>query len=264
MVVVLLAMMAAGVGLAQAVQDPNQVTLRWLRLGGILALTLLAVAATIHVGSRDAGVWAAAWPGLAAAAACFTAQLLAVQMARGGLQRSAAIAAFAIGALTAAASVHGIMGLGNWGAIGQNVAWISAVLVGPLMCVLLGGFVMTMLLGHAYLTAGTEMTQRPLRRLVAVLAVALVLRAAGSLLLGLLPYLADAPDSAGRTWVLVMISARYGAGLAVPGVFTYMIHDCVKRAANQSATGILYVASVLVIVGEGTALTLMSRTGLAF
>jgi hypothetical protein len=61
-----------------------------------------------------------------------------------------------------------------------------------------------------------------------------------------------------------MITARYLVGIVVPGVFTYMIHDCVKRRANQSATGILYVAGVLVIIGEGAALALQSATGLWF
>ena len=45
----------------------------------------------------------------------------------------------------------------------------------------------------------------------------------------------------------------YAVGLIVPAVFTYMTYDCVRRRANQSATGILYVATVLVIVGEGIA-----------
>jgi hypothetical protein len=32
-----------------------------------------------------------------------------------------------------------------------------------------------------------------------------------------------------------------------------MIADCVKRRANQSATGLLYVASFLALMGEGVA-----------
>jgi hypothetical protein len=43
-----------------------------------------------------------------------------------------------------------------------------------------------------------------------------------------------------------------------------MIHDCVRRRANQSATGILYVALIMVILGEGTALALLGATGFVF
>ena len=48
MVVVLLLMIVGGIGLTQAASDPRQVTLRWLRLGGIIAVCLLAVVATFN------------------------------------------------------------------------------------------------------------------------------------------------------------------------------------------------------------------------
>src|SRR5262249_22980990 len=124
---------------------------------------------------------------------------------------------------------------------------------------LLGGFLMTMLLGHAYLTAGGEMTQKPFMRLVVMLLVLLGLRLIGSAAFGLWPWWAS--EAAGRpmerVWTVTMITARYAVGLVVPLVLTWMTLDCVKRRANQSATGILYVTTVLVIVGEGIALALM-------
>ena len=43
MIAVTLLMIVGGIGLSQAVSDPHQVTLRWLRLGGIIALSLLGV-----------------------------------------------------------------------------------------------------------------------------------------------------------------------------------------------------------------------------
>ena len=67
-----------------------------------------------------------------------------------------------------------------------------------------------------------------------------------------------------QVWTVTMIIARYAVGLIVPGVFTYMVYDCVRRAANQSATGILYVTLVLVILGEGANLALLDATGLFF
>jgi uncharacterized membrane protein YgdD (TMEM256/DUF423 family) len=43
-----------------------------------------------------------------------------------------------------------------------------------------------------------------------------------------------------------------------------MAHDCIRRRATQSATGILYVTGVLVFVGEIVALHLLRSTGLPF
>ena len=49
MITVILLVIVGGISLSQAVSDPHQVTLRWLRLGGIIAVTLLAVAVTIEM-----------------------------------------------------------------------------------------------------------------------------------------------------------------------------------------------------------------------
>ena len=97
------------------------------------------------------------------------------------------------------------------------------------------------------------------------LAVLLAARAILSGVFGLWPYLAaEQPRRIDHVWTVMMITARYLVGLVVPAVFLYMIYDCVQRRANQSATGILYVAMVLVIVGEGVALALLAATGLVF
>ena len=126
---------------------------------------------------------------------------------------------------------------------------------------------MAMLLGHAYLTADGQMTQSPFKRVVLMLVILLSLRAVVSGVFGLWPFLTDEDALYGRSsqmWPTVMVTARYLVGLVVPAIFTYMIYDCVKRRANQSATGILYVTNVLVIVGEWVALSLISTTGMVF
>ena len=126
---------------------------------------------------------------------------------------------------------------------------------------------MAMLLGHAYLTADGQMTQSPFKRVVLMLVILLGLRAAVSGVFGLWPFLTDEDAFYGRPsqmWPTVMVTARYLVGLVVPAIFTYMIYDCVKRRSNQSATGILYVATVLVLIGEGCALALMDATKLLF
>jgi len=62
----------------------------------------------------------------------------------------------------------------------------------------------------------------------------------------------------------LFIGTRWFVGLLVPAVFVYMAHDCIKRRATQSATGILYVAGVLIFLGEIVALQLVRETGLPF
>jgi hypothetical protein len=238
MIATVLLMFVGGIGLTQAVSDPKQVTARWLRLGGLVGAALLAAGGTMTM-LTDARPQAAFWLTCVAV----VAQLMLVQLGRLRAQRVAAMAVFAL----TLPSLEPAAIASNYAAAG-----------------LLGGFLMTMLLGHAYLTAGGEMTQSPLARLILVLGLLLIVRAILSGMFGALPYFQQDHGSRPQTWNVMMITARYLVGIVVPGVFTYMIHDCVKRRANQSATGILYVAGVLVIIGEGAALALQSATGLWF
>jgi len=62
----------------------------------------------------------------------------------------------------------------------------------------------------------------------------------------------------------LMMLIRWLVGLVVPAVFIYMAHDCIRRRSTQAATGILYVAGVLVFIGEIVALHLVRATGLPF
>ena len=266
MIAVLLLMIVAGIGLAQAVSDPYAVSLRWLRLGGIIAVTLGAVAmtATIITGVQDRRLPAArVFDGALIVFIVllpFIVQLVTVQLGQRKVQRIAAGAGYLL------------LGGVAWGALAamrhvdaSSLPPTDWKLLAPayLTSGLLGGCLMAMLLGHAYLTAGGEMTQAPFRRLVIMLGILLALRAATSLVFGLVPYLARPPQGA-NLWPLVMITARYAVGLFVTGIFTWMAYDCVKRRANQSATGILYVTTVLIFIGEWSALSLYESTGLVF
>lgn len=266
-------MIVGGIGLAQAVSDPRQVTLRWLRLGGLIALPLVAIA--VVAAWMDRSETLIAWPLLLAVALPVTLQLLAVQKARRQLQRGAATLSY-LATCTALTWVawtwltvleQSVTFIAAPGSVLQlpAVTWAQAVLAPPLTTGLVGGVLVAMLLGHAYLTAGNEMTQRPFRRLTLVLAGLLAARAVGSLALALWPYYTHGPWPWGspESYAL-MITTRYLVGLVVPGVFLYMVYDCVQRRANQSATGILYVTAVLVIMGEGAALWLIAATGYVF
>jgi hypothetical protein len=142
------------------------------------------------------------------------------------------------------------------------------------------------LLGHAYLTQ-TRMTIAPLRHFSRVLLWAVGIRSvfllislglgfsgaigtlhrAGAVETGVqaapLPDAATAapPTAAGRTpgrvdltaalsgaWL--MLSLRIGLGLVAVGVFSWMVWECVRLRSTQSATGILYFASLFAIIGE--------------
>jgi hypothetical protein len=257
MIPTLLLMLSAGIALSQAASDPNAVTLRWLRLGGLISTALLAVAGFALVFAGDATVTR----GLAVAcvAVLAVAQLLAVQLGRRRTQRGLAAATFIAGVAAAAVLFADISTRSD--ALRDKLLTLTPTLA--LSAGLLGGFLMTMLLGHAYLAAGNEMTQAPFRRLTLMLAVLLALRAVGSIALGLLPWL-NAPREGSPMWAIMIMTARYAVGLLAPGLFAYMTYDCVRRRANQSATGILYVATVLVIIGEWSAWSLFDRTLLGF
>ncbi|MCH7596170.1 MAG: hypothetical protein IID35_06380 [Planctomycetes bacterium] len=125
----------------------------------------------------------------------------------------------------------------------------------------LGAITVAWLLGHAYLTA-TKMTIAPLRHFSRILTWAIVARIAFLLIsVGLAWWVGrDAqPLSANpapwnivtllyQSWLIV--SLRVGVGLVGVGVFAFMVRDCVRLRATQSATGILYFASVFAYIGE--------------
>jgi len=278
MIAVILLMFVAGIGLSQAVSDPQQVTLRWLRLGGIIALSLGAVAGVFRGIGGGAEVDGKMIALFGVTLATVVVQLVTVQLAWRRTQRIAAIAVVLLAAAAvsvgmsehlareAAARIVLDAPLTSVHVHDFDYSWNPFLLVPALLGGgILGGYLMTMLLGHAYLTAGNEMTQAPFRRLVLMLAILLALRTILSLAFGFWPYW-NAEDIARseRLWNTVIITARYLVGLAVPAIFTYMTYDCVQRRANQSATGILYVAGVLVIIGEGSALALLNATRLVF
>jgi hypothetical protein len=119
---------------------------------------------------------------------------------------------------------------------------------------------MDMLLGHAYLNAA-QMTMAPFlrlnRSLAAVMLVHAILSVAGVFVLQSLH-----PQE--MFWNLhgLYIGTRWLIGFIVPAVFVYMAHDCIKRRATQSATGILYVTGVLLFIGEIVGLYVMSETAM--
>ncbi|MDX1683252.1 MAG: hypothetical protein R3336_09030 [Phycisphaeraceae bacterium] len=253
----ILLLIVAGIGLAQVVSSPRQVTLLWLRLGGLIAIGLLAVAVVV-VGL---GGWGSNLYLVGAVAVIAVGQLMTVQLGWKVTQRILAGGTFLVGATLG----------GLWMArvampeLQPSAAAVAMVPTAMAAAGLLGGSLMTMLLGHAYLTAGGQMTQAPFRRLVVMLLVVLGVRAGLSVICGLWPWWQAEPTGGmAQMWENVMLVARYAVGLGVPAVFLWMAWDCGRRVSNQSATGILYVTSVLIIIGEGIALGLLGPKGFVF
>jgi len=148
---------------------------------------------------------------------------------------------------------------------GARLAWggdaVSAGLV-------TGSVLISMVLGHYYLNI-PGLSERYLERfaLITMLAIgarALVLslniNAHGAVLLPLVRMLLDMPGgevSSGPMWgtgpdpfllVLVLIQGLFG--ILVPLIFVFMAWRTARIASTQSATGILYVALIMVIMGE--------------
>ena len=137
-----------------------------------------------------------------------------------------------------------LLTLGMWVAPGNAVA----------ASLLLGSVSLAMLLGHWYLVI-PGLPIRHLRRMTWFLAVCIALRAA----LGLVSLGAARPIPA-----LGVLSAwqvaggitafffwqRVAIGLVAPAILTFMVDRTVRISSTQSATGLLFVAMIFVLVGE--------------
>jgi len=236
---------------AAAYSDPRQVTLQWLRLAGILALSMTGLG-MFFLAQRTGGAGRGLWLGSVALAVLILIQLVGAQTGRLWLEQLAAGFAF-LWAVVLGASLTRVPPIRQID-IGYGTAAGVSILIGTVL--------MDMLLGHAYLTAA-KMTIAPFRRLNFVLGMMILVRAVGLAVGVPWAYHYRPVYLLWGEWGLLIIT-RVLVGLAVPGVFAYMAHDCIKRRATQSATGILYVAGVLVFIGELLALYLTRATGLPF
>ena len=264
-----LILLAGGVMLAAAVPDPATVTLHWLRLAGIIALCMCGLGVFFYL-RRDTVADVPAFfrriqvALIVATAAAILAQLAFAQSDWRRAQRWCAAAGFALAVLAGANVLHEAMVARGSAvrfppkalSVGAQALACAGVAAVP------GLALMDMLLGHAYLTA-SKMTIAPFRRLNLALASALAARAAVAV--GLVLVL-QSRQPVEMLWPIYGLYAgtRWLVGLAVPAVFVYMAHDCVRRRSTQAATGILYVTGVLLFIGEIVALYLVRETGLPF
>jgi hypothetical protein len=244
-----LLLLCGGIMLASAIPNPREVTLQWLRLCGIIAITMLGLSVFFWtrrlVHDRMDPIF------YSIECVLILLQLALVQTAHPRTARFPAILA-ALVSFPLAVRLLGRVEFVPYGAELVGCAGVAA------MC---GIVLMEMLLGHAYLTAA-KMTMSPFRRMNLVFAGVLLLR----MFFALCGVLMEQRWPAELFWTRqgLLVGTRWLVGLLVPCVFVYMTHDCIKRRATQSATGILYVTGVLIFVGEIIALYLTRETGLPF
>jgi hypothetical protein len=255
MVETFLILLAGGVMLAAVVSDPKQVTLDWLRLCGIIALAVGGMSLFFLLRRSDPAPRIAVVSTISALAAVL-AQLAFVQVDWRRTQRLFSLVAFTGAIVAGVTTLRVAESPDGWRAILFPTA--SAIGIAGMT----GLALMDMLLGHAYLTA-SKMTIHPFRRLNLVLAGMILWRslfAVGAVLI------VQKMHPIYMLWGLygLYILTRWLVGLVVPAAFVFMAHDCIKRRSTQSATGILYVAGVLIFIGEIIATYLVRATGMPF
>lgn len=126
----------------------------------------------------------------------------------------------------------------------------TAALVGTTLlgAWLLGAVTAAMLLGHRYLT-DTDMPIAPLRHLAKLYLAAVTARIVW-VAIASIPIWSDSFRPADYMWFWVTMTVRVGVGLLGTAVFAYMVWDCVKRRATQSATALFYLSMIFVFLGE--------------
>jgi hypothetical protein len=126
----------------------------------------------------------------------------------------------------------------------------------------LGASLAAMLLGHYYLTA-PAMSMEPLKRMIAFLGWGLGARgllAAVSIAVTRMQHPEfDSALSSGGNWLL---AARWGLGFVAASVAIFLAWRTARIKSTQSATGILYIATIFLLFGELTSLIMASRGGL--
>jgi hypothetical protein len=119
---------------------------------------------------------------------------------------------------------------------------------------LLGVALSAMLMGHSYLTA-PGMSLAPLYRLLAALALTLLLRlGVEAAALGFWTARHQSGKVTGDE--VLWLPVRWLVGFVAPGVLCWMAYLTARIRSTQSATGILYVVVIFCFLGELTGLLL--------
>jgi hypothetical protein len=150
------------------------------------------------------------------------------------------------------ASVCGLAVLGSLAAVVSIPTWGFPLVLASFVlgAIAVGAVTNGMILGHWYLIT-PRLPEQPLREITGLLVVVLVVQALFIILALLLPH-DTLTYSAVHTGILsnLFFWLRVGLGLGFPAVLAWMAYDSSGVRAMQSATGLLYLAMVLVICGE--------------
>ncbi len=257
--------LTGGMMLVLAAGRTDQLAWRFLRLVGTIVLALLCgVIAWCLTRPVTEAAPAGPWTIRLAFVAAFGAAVIVL---------TAPLAARIASAFRAVCVVSGLAGLiaGQLAAIAMigneavyPFAVVMAIVAQTLGALLLDSITVAWLLGHAYLTA-TKMTIAPLRQFSRLLLWAVALRIAFLLISAVVAwFVRDAAQVSilshlAQGWIV--LTFRVGIGLVAVGVFAYMVSDCVRLRSTQSATGILYFASLFAYVGELANLQLITQYG---
>lgn len=162
--------------------------------------------------------------------------------------REQRLPALILGVIT---SICGFASLAFLAAVFSIPTWgyplvLASLLIGTIVT---GAVSNGMTLGHWYLVT-PRLAEQPLREVTGLLVIAMIVQA---LLIGLALVLPrDTVDTSfdHGIWGNYFFFMRVGFGLAFSAVLAWMAYDSAGVRAMQSATGLLYIAMVLVICGE--------------
>jgi len=275
MLATLLYSIAGGMLVVLSTARVEQIAWRFLRVIGLLTLPMFVGVSFWLVKQTPGGAAEVHWSVLAGFTAALGAASLVVlaPMAEGnaGMIRMVTGMFGGVGLAAACGSALTVLASRFDGAADQRFAEMMTVVGQLFSALVLGSITIAWLLGHAYLTA-TKMTIAPLVWFSRVLFWSVVAKIAFvliSFLVGWLMTRTDGPVELAlspsiltlvyRSWLVA--SLRGVVGLLSVGVFAYMVADCVKLRATQSATGILYFASVFAYVGELAGQQLLMECG---
>lgn len=172
-------------------------------------------------------------------------QNVVVRAAREELRADALIVPVSVGAVSVIMACFGWTEYGTGTAVLLTLHLLTSAMV-------LGTSLVAMSTGHWYL-ANAQLSFDILIRLCRMFVIAI---AAKAVIVAI--YAATRVEQFGRLedFDKLIVGLRILAGIVLAGVLALMSLACAKRHANQSATGILYVAVVFVLIGETVSLFL--------
>lgn len=247
MVVTFIYSVAGGMLTVLATGRTDQLSWRFLQIVGLLVLAPVALVsawAFRQGGAVSVATWLGCGMGVAAMATALTAPLAA---RCGRLFRAVTAVGGLLGLAAAIASVFRLLG-----PVESVLVWWMTGVAQILGALVLGSITAAWLLGHAYLTA-TGMTIAPLRHFSRLLNWAIAIRAVFVLVSLGVAWAAGVGDSglwASLSQQWFVLSLRLCLGIVALAVFAYMVSDCVRLRATQSATGILYFGAFFAYIGE--------------